>query len=410
MGFFTTLAIYGTIWSIGKFVEWMTPPEPGDQMEVKLPLTEEGVPLAICYGQTRLDKPFLLWWGDVHFKDITSYEQDDMFIGLDLSLGIGVANMNIWRIGAGDVTIWDGTGAWDGLGAPFDPVDGSYNIVGPVTNPVGYQPINPFGVFGEENSYGFFSSGGFLPSTFRDGRGIRWYPGDFYQLKNTYVASVTSPNTTSGYRGISHVVFQSPQVGFGPQIPPFNFDCGGFPDALNGEPTRVIGGNEANPAEVIYDLLTQPWGRAGLDISLFDTASFTLAAVTLHGEGVGSGMAGTVTSSSAGLDIIREILAQIDAILYFNPFTGKVVLKLIREDYSIPGLPSFNENDLSRDGVLNFQQTMYDDLINMVRVKFSDRNSNYKQKLALVHNMAVFYGGETKLNVLEILVLIVQQL
>ncbi len=123
MGFFATLAIYGTIWAIGKFVEYMAPPERSEFPPIKLPLMEEGAPLALCYGRTRQDAPFLVWWGDVMFVDFSSHDPLDMRIGLQFGLGVGVDNMNLWRIGAGDVQIWGG----DALLNDFNADDGSYD-------------------------------------------------------------------------------------------------------------------------------------------------------------------------------------------------------------------------------------------------------------------------------------------
>ncbi len=379
------------MWTIGKMVEWLTPPERPEFPEMKIPLVEEGAPIALCYGRSRLDAPFLIWWGGVFFDDISSHAPLDMFISLQLGLGIGIDNFNLFRIGAGDVEIWSG----DALGNDFNSEDGSYDIAGPIG---GEDPISLGDVFGEGPEYGIFQSGKISNlNAYMNDHGIRWYPGNFTQTKSEYL-DTTQPLMTA-YRGQSYVMFLLPIIGFGPGLPPFNFDCGGFPEALDpGGATNIINGNEANPAEVIYDILTQEWGRAGLDTALINTASFTAAAVTLHGEGVGSGMAGNITRATTALDVIRDILFQIDAIMYFNPFTGEVVLKLIREDYSIPGLPSFDQDDLSAEGVISFQQTMYNDLVNTVRMKFKDRESNYQNKTAIVHNMAVFYGTDERIN------------
>lgn len=100
------------------------------------------------------------------------------------------------------------------------------------------------------------------------------------------------------------------------------------------------GGIEAmNPAHMIYQCLTdRRWGR-GLSPAHLDDESFTSAANKLCSE-----MFGLCLRWNRQSDInefIDSILSHIGGVLYADPRTGKLVLKLIRADYDPDTLPVF---------------------------------------------------------------------
>jgi hypothetical protein len=94
-----------------------------------------------------------------------------------------------------------------------------------------------------------------------------------------------------------------------------------------------------NPAHIIYQCLTDPqWGR-GLPASLIDENSFIYAANALCAEGFGLCIP---WQRKEELDQFIGIVQEyIDALIYPDPETGKMSIRLLRDDYVAADLPMF---------------------------------------------------------------------
>ena len=101
-------------------------------------------------------------------------------------------------------------------------------------------------------------------------------------------------------------------------------DTGAFP---NGD-SRWAYGHDANPAEVVYDLLCNPFGRCGIDEALIDSTSFSTAAATLESEG--AGFSGVLANPQEAVQYLQAIMAQIAGVLYQDMSDGLIKLKLMR--------------------------------------------------------------------------------
>lgn len=95
-----------------------------------------------------------------------------------------------------------------------------------------------------------------------------------------------------------------------------------------------------NPAHILYECFTNAdWGR-GLARSRLDDARWRSAADALFDEGFGLCMAWQRQDSLASF--MQGVLDHIGATLFADPFTGLVVLDLIRDDYVVADLPLFD--------------------------------------------------------------------
>ena len=117
----------------------------------------------------------------------------------------------------------------------------------------------------------------------------------------------------------------------------------------------TIGTLDANPAHMIYKLLTiDKWdGGEGMTAEDFDEDTWTAAADTLYDEGLG--LSAIVTPEGEAVqDVIDQILIVISGVIRRDHATGKLQLKLIRDDYEIDELPIFDANDVT--AISNFQR------------------------------------------------------
>ncbi|MGO1069635.1 phage tail protein [Lysobacter sp. CA199] len=95
-----------------------------------------------------------------------------------------------------------------------------------------------------------------------------------------------------------------------------------------------------NPAHILVECLTnRDWGR-GLDRGVLDEASYRAAADTLHAEAFGLCLRWNRQSSIA--DFMQVVIDHIGAAQYTDRSTGRLTLKLLRDDYRNEDLPVFD--------------------------------------------------------------------
>jgi hypothetical protein len=248
---------------------------------------------------------------------------------------------------------------------PFPPSPGFYRIMVPwvwgviIRDQNGVDLVNTGGVISPKTSTGWFDYGegpmigaallpdsGFFQSYFLQG-------GDRIDLLH-----------------LSGVAGYTPVTLFGDN-PPSYFDCGGdCPDM--------------NPAHIIRECLTQPWGL-GYQSADIDDTSFTAAATALHSEGMGISI---LWDKEVPIeDFVSEILRHIDGVLYVSRTTGKFVLKLIRNDYDESSLITLNESNARMAS--DARRPTIGELVTSVTVEFTDVDQDEETGSVTLHNEAL---------------------
>lgn len=118
-----------------------------------------------------------------------------------------------------------------------------------------------------------------------------------------------------------------------------------------------------NPAHIIMQCLTDPqWGR-GLPMSLIDENSFIYAANMLCTEGFGLCLPWQRKEEiDQFIGIVQEY---IDALVYPDPETGKMAIRLLRNDYNPDDLPIFTPSSGLLD-ITEDESASSDDIINEI--------------------------------------------
>jgi hypothetical protein len=125
-------------------------------------------------------------------------------------------------------------------------------------------------------------------------------------------------------------------------------------------------GTDMNPAHMIRECLTDPdWGMGYTDSDIDDT-SFMASADTLFAEQLGMSLLWDKQTTIE--DFVSEVIKHIDAALYVSRTSGKFVLKLIRNDYTVGSLLSLDESNIIK--VQNPNRPGFGDLCNEVTVNF----------------------------------------
>ncbi|MEX2524436.1 MAG: phage tail protein [Gammaproteobacteria bacterium] len=214
------------------------------------------------------------------------------------------------------------------------------------------------------------------------------------QTANSYLVSQLGA-AIPAFRGIVAAVLKRPYLG---NIPRFkNWAATGrrTPNGWSGAGSGLIG-NDANPAHILYELITsKDWGM-GYSESRVDVDAFNAARSTLASEGFGLSFLWT----DENLDIegfIQSVLQHIDASLYEDPTTGLWSLKLARDDYTVGNLQTLDNTNIIE--VLDYKVPGWGELVNEMTVTYIDGEDDeptWKERSVTIQNLAALQiqGGQ----------------
>lgn len=148
---------------------------------------------------------------------------------------------------------------------------------------------------------------------------------------------------------------------------------------------------DMNPAHIIRECLSDPdWGMGYLAADIDDTA-FTAAADALYSEAMGISL---LWDRQMPLeDFIAEILRHIDGVLYVDRVTGKFVLNLIRNDYTIGDLVVLDESNVSE--VSDARRPTVGELTNSLTVNFHDKYTGETASVGVQDQALIQIQGAT---------------
>lgn len=146
-----------------------------------------------------------------------------------------------------------------------------------------------------------------------------------------------------------------------------------------GLPISGTATGDMNPAHIIRECLTdRDWGMGYADSDI-DDAAFAAAADALHAETFGISIVWDRQSTIEAF--IEQILRHIDAALYVDRRTGKFVLKLIRNDYTVGTLLTLDESNIER--VEGLGRPAFGELINSISVAYWDAETGNDAAITL---------------------------
>ena len=152
-------------------------------------------------------------------------------------------------------------------------------------------------------------------------------------------------NAIPAFRGVFSLVQKRVWVAaMNPYIKPWSVRAKRIPRKWNSRHAEID--DDANPAHIVRECLTN--GDWGMDYpeSDLDDASFSTAAATLHGEGFG--LSQLWKQEETIESFVLAILKHIDGALYVHPRTGLLTLRLARADYTLANQPLFDLSNILR--------------------------------------------------------------
>jgi hypothetical protein len=326
------------------------------QNKLQIPLTAEGSPVPLIYGRVRVRAPVLAWYGNVttatnpYQSGFYYYEGDLLFI-----VGIPFADGRTLLQG-----IFIGDRKIDNGGTPHDQAP---------------NPGNPFSLNVAASMPASNSEFTQLFYEFLDGNSTQDITATVYRAQ--LIAAGVDATLIPSLRGYASILASISRNQ--PNLPSIGFELSAYPSSALYLQTV---GNEANPADVLWDILRGLFGKLGLPGVLVDYTSFYDAAATLNAEGHGYSRA--IESRQSAAEIIQEILQQIDAVMYQDQLAGLIKLKLIRADFDPSTIPEITP--LSCENLEFADAGGWSNVYSKIRIVFSDRSQGYADGSATAQN------------------------
>lgn len=309
--------------------------------DFQFPTADATRKIPMVWGKPLIRGPNVTWYGAIRTVKITktlkglftSKKQTigyQTYAGMHLAFCVGQGDVRLLKILVGDTEVWSGNLA-----------SGS-----------GY--IDQWGIFGGDESEGGI------------GGSFDWCPGGPAQGQNSYLRSQLGSRVPA-YRSSARLVWRGGYLGNSKYIKEWAAQVQRLPNYLGSGYASING--HANPAEMLYEILTSTQNCLGEPPSRIDTTSFLAAAKTLHDEGLGMTL---IWDGSKELEAIRaDIQEHIDGQVFMDVTTNKWVLVLNREPSAeeLTEAPRFDEKNANLE---LYSRPAADELVNEVYVDWTE--------------------------------------
>lgn len=350
-------------------------PTPSALGDFQFPTIGEGRPISFVWGTCKIAGPMVTWYGDLEVQAIKEWVRTGLFSGTHVTTG--------YRYSLGIQLVLCSGEINEVLQLRFDdrvPANATYTVVADRTE----VHIDEPNLFGGEDSDGGVQGDIFV------------YRGTAVQQPDDYLEAKIGESLPA-WRRVSYAVFRHVYLGTSPYIKAVSAVVRRCPNdlGLTGGAHNING--DANPAAMIYDLLVSPPAENGLGLpqGFLDLAAFRTVGQALATEGLGLSMLQDRTTSAR--DLVLEILRHVDGIIYVEPSSGLLTMRLVRFDYEADDLPVLDSDSCT---VKSFGRPSWGELKNTVRVAYVDRADGFTERTVQAQDLASIevQGGEVSLQ------------
>lgn len=357
MGFIASLIIGLVLMVVGELLRPKQKPMNAKASSIddfSIPTAEEGRSIPIICGKVKIDGANVVWYGDLLVTPLKKKVKTGLWsstmqtyahqyrMGMMMALCHSRPDFEIHEIRFGDkMPAHSRTDEANGV-VRFD--------------------------FNDENFYGGNEKEGGVSGT------LRLYRGYDTQEPSAYF-SARIGETGPGYRGLAYGMLEQMYVGTSPYIKTVGYIVSSYPNTLGVPSNHHKIGDDANPICFIYEIINDPKWGLNVNATRFNTAGWITAAETCFTENYGISM--IINGGSSAEDLIGEILRHIDGVIYTDPATGLLEIKLARADYDPATLPVFGPDDVSEG--IKFSRPSWSQTKNTVKVTYVDRSADYTE-------------------------------
>ena len=192
---------------------------------------------------------------------------------------------------------------------------------------------------------------------------------------------LTDPDVP-GYVGLAYIIITD--VRADKPLNNLQFEVERAPNPLGlSASNNVNSDDDVNVVTAVAEIITSGWGGAGLDIGVIDHVSFNAAALQLKAENNFCSL--SLSGGEPAKTIIAYLMDQIKGILFQNPSTGLLELRLNRNtSFSYSDERNFGSSDII--GLRQFSKGSWSSTINKYSGVFTDRSNQYAPNSVIVQN------------------------
>lgn len=347
-------------------------PKPSSLGDFNFPTAQEGRAIPIFWGTVKCAGPNVTWYGDLNIVPIKKKQKTGIWSSAMVTVGyryyLGIQHSLAFGCTDGAATHFEFLGIRiEGKDVVLDDME--------VTNDYTRFTMNSPTLYGKVDE-----AGGVTGS-------VICYHGTFTQPANEYLRNALGEDEIPAYRPLIHVIYERCWLGNNGSLQPPEFLLRRTPNplALTGGAHNI--GGDANPANMVYEILTdRTWGM-GIPAALIDVDDFRVVGQTLAGETESLGLSMLVDNTQSGDRLIAEILRHIDGVLYQDFESGLFRIALVRNDYDEETAPVFDETNIV-SGSFEFGRSSWEDTQNTVMVRYMDRAQNFTERVLQHQNLA----------------------
>lgn len=343
--------------------------------EFEIPTADPNRNITVFVGKVLIKGSNVTWYGDLRTVALTQKVKTGMFsstrqtyahkyyLGLQHAIGFGDSSVQLHKVYFGDFEN-------EPNHTRAVQADGSVLLT--------YNAPTFFGGDKEE---------GGLTGT------MRFYPGSNTQGANAYMSSVLGEEFLE-YHGLCHLIVEGMYLGTQKYIKPISCEVSRYPNGLGVAGGRHIIGEDCNPICFVYEVITNPiWGLSKTAANV-DLDDFREVANIVYEEGYGMSM--IYNGATSARDIIADVMRHIDGVMFADPSTGKLRIKLARQDYVKADLPVFDVSNISSAGI-KFSRPSWSETTNTLQITYTSRAKRYTAEPYPVQELAniIQRNGET---------------
>lgn len=142
-------------------------------------------------------------------------------------------------------------------------------------------------------------------------------------------------------------------------------------------------GDDLNPAEAIYEILTNDYWGCSYTNSRIDITSLLSIGIVLEEEGLG--VSCLINKTTKAGQVINKILNHVGGVCYDDPKTGKLTFKLIRDDYDLDTIPKFTPHNCNS---LEFTRLDWSETTSAITASFTYANDKFNTSTLMVSDIA----------------------
>lgn len=365
MPWFVTLLVFAALTVIGELLRpkpKFDAPQPSALGDFQLPTADGARPIPVVFGTCLVRGANVVWYGDLKIDPVIQkvktgwFSSEEVTLGYQYRLGMQLALCH---------------GAIDEIRSiRFEDKLVNYSVAAE-TSEYWSLWLDDEELFGGEDNAGGVSGS------------VVVHKGTATQAESVYLQSILGDDIP-GFHHVSYAVFAQTYIGNSPYLKDVAFEISRFPNTVGlAGGKHIINSDDANPAAILYETLTNlVWGLQ-IPSSQIDLGSFQSVGDALHAESFGVSM--TYERHTDAGSYAEDLLRHIDGVVYIDPTTGLLKLAIARDDYDPGTLDVFDEDSIDD---VEFTRSGWSEVINIARVSFLSRADNYTKRTAQQQNLS----------------------